>query len=70
MAKQVQIKDDYITLTQLLKEESIIPSGGAAKYYLADFPVMLNGEVEARRGKKLYRGDVVIVQDVGTFELV
>ncbi|MDE6492292.1 MAG: S4 domain-containing protein YaaA, partial [Lactobacillus sp.] len=47
----------YITLSQFLKEESIISSGGQAKWYLKDNPVVLNGEKEDRRGKKLYPGD-------------
>ena len=70
MATTVQLTTEFITLTQLLKEESIIPSGGAAKYFLADFPVQLNGEPEARRGKKLYPGDVVEVPNFGVFEIV
>ncbi len=52
-----KISGDYITLSQFLKEESIISSGGQAKWYLKDNPVVLNGEKEDRRGKKLYPGD-------------
>ncbi|SPJ42719.1 conserved hypothetical protein [Leuconostoc carnosum] len=61
MTKNVKITTEYITLTQLLKEENIISSGGQAKYYLMDFPVMLNGEEENRRGKKLYDHDQIII---------
>ncbi|MGR8823111.1 S4 domain-containing protein YaaA [Leuconostoc citreum] len=63
MTKTVKITTEYITLTQLLKEENIISSGGQAKYYLMDFPVLLNGEQENRRGKKLYDHDEIIVGD-------
>lgn len=55
--KDFVIKGDYITLSQFLKEESIISSGGQAKWYLQDNPVILNGETETRRGKKLHVGD-------------
>lgn len=55
--KDFAIKGDYITLSQFLKEESIISSGGQAKWYLQDNPVILNGETETRRGKKLHVGD-------------
>lgn len=51
------VKGEYITLSQFLKEESIISSGGQAKWYLQDNPVILNGESENRRGKKLRTGD-------------
>lgn len=57
--KIVTIEDEFITLGQLLKFESIISSGGMAKWYLSEFPVNLNGEPENRRGKKLYNGDVI-----------
>ena len=47
----------------LLKIEDIIPSGGAAKFYLAENEVFVNGELEARRGRKLYPGDVIKVDN-------
>lgn len=55
--KVFTIEGEYITLGQFLKEESIISSGGQAKFYLQDNPVTLNGELEDRRGKKLHVGD-------------
>ena len=55
------VKGEFITLTQFLKEEAIISSGGQAKWYLQDNPVMLNGELENRRGKKLHPGDTLKV---------
>lgn len=55
--KDFTIEGEYITLGQFLKEESIISSGGQAKFYLQDNPVTLNGELEDRRGKKLHVGD-------------
>lgn len=61
--KYFVIKGDYITLGQFLKEESIISSGGQAKFYLQDNPVTLNGKAEDRRGKKLHVGDLLVVND-------
>lgn len=58
----VHITTEFITLTQLLKEENIISSGGQAKYYLMDHPVLLNGEPENRRGKKLYDHDEIEIE--------
>lgn len=60
---EVKIKDEYITLSQLLKNLDYIQSGGQAKFYLAENPVLLNGETENRRGKKLYPGDVVVIEN-------
>ena len=57
----LKIKTEYITLQQLLKIEDIISSGGEAKYFLANNEVYVNGELENRRGKKLYPNDIVKV---------
>lgn len=61
--KTFKIKGSYITLSQFLKEESIISSGGQAKWYLRDHPVKLNGASEQRRGKKLRPGDHLEIAD-------
>ncbi|MBP2058901.1 ribosome-associated protein [Lactobacillus colini] len=63
MIKNFTIKGEYITLAQFLKEESIISSGGQAKWYLKDNPVKLNGETEDRRGKKIHPGDKLLIND-------
>ena len=57
--REFVVKGEFITLAQFLKEEAIISSGGQAKWYLQDNPVELNGELENRRGKKLYPGDTL-----------
>ena len=62
MAKEViKIRDDeeYITLNVLLKITDLISTGGMAKIFLAENVVYVNGESENRRGRKLYRGDVI-----------
>lgn len=51
--------EDYITLGQFLKLKDLIHSGGAAKHFLVEHIIMVNGEPENRRGKKLRSGDVV-----------
>ncbi|WP_407657811.1 S4 domain-containing protein YaaA [Levilactobacillus suantsaii] len=56
-----------MTLGQMLKEESIISTGGQAKWYLRETTVMVNDEPDNRRGRKLYPGDTVAVPDVGLF---
>lgn len=40
-----------------------------AKALLQEGHVLVNGEVEERRGRKLYPGDKIEVQDNGTFEV-
>lgn len=60
--KEFIIKGEFITMAQFLKEEAIISSGGQAKWYLQDNPVKLNGELENRRGKKIYPGDTLKIE--------
>ena len=67
MKKEVFIETPYITLGQLLKEESVISTGGQAKWYLRENTVNVNDEPDNRRGRKLYPGDTVDVPEVGLF---
>ena len=59
--KPIKITTEYIELQMLLKMESIIQSGGQAKYFLAENEVYVNDTLEQRRGKKLYPGDKIRV---------
>ncbi|RHW50401.1 S4 domain-containing protein YaaA [Lactobacillus bombicola] len=61
--KEFKVKGEYITLSQFLKEESIISSGGQAKWYLQENSVFLNGVKEKRRGKKIRPDDQVKIAD-------
>lgn len=51
----------FITLNILLKITGEISTGGQAKYFLHTTKVLVNGEEENRRGRKLYPGDEVVV---------
>lgn len=52
-----------ITLGQALKVANLVGSGGEAKIRIQSGEVLVNGEVETRRGRKLISGDVVEVMD-------
>lgn len=54
-----EIVGDYIKLDSLLKCLNLVGSGGEAKLLITDGRVRVNGEVELRRGRKLYPGDRV-----------
>jgi ribosome-associated protein len=59
--KDVAIADDMIRLGQFLKLAGVLDSGGETKSAIAGGEVMVNGEVDLRRGRQLRRGDVVAV---------
>lgn len=58
----VEISDEFIKLGQLLKLANLVSSGVEAKIVIQDGMVKVNGEVETRRGKKIYPQDVVEFQ--------
>lgn len=57
--KEIKIKDEFIKLGQLLKLAGLVSSGIEAKIVINEGEVLYNGEVETRRGKKVYPGDKV-----------
>ena len=56
---EIRIRDQFIKLGQALKLADLVSDGVEAKYVINDGLVKVNGEVDTRRGKKLYNGDVV-----------
>lgn len=62
--EDIRISTDTIRLGQLLKLANIIDSGSDAKMLLAGGEVLVNGEVEIRRGRTLRAGDVVEFDDI------
>lgn len=57
--KEITIHSEYITLGQFLKYVNAVDSGAIAKIVILDGQVLVNGEVETRRGKKLYKDDTI-----------
>ena len=57
------ITTEYIKLDSLLKGVNVVGSGGEAKLVIADGLVAVNGQVELRRGRKLYPGDRVTLDE-------
>ncbi len=57
----MKIDTEYIKLDSFLKAVNLASSGGEAKLLITGGEVRVNGEVEQRRGRKLYPGDRVEV---------
>lgn len=55
----VEINTEFIKLDQLLKWANFTASGVESKMFILNGEVKVNGEVETRRGKKIYDGYVV-----------
>lgn len=67
--KQIVIHSEYIKLDSFLKLADCVSTGGMAKALLQEGAVQVNDEPEERRGRKLYPGDKIKVEDCGTFQI-
>lgn len=56
---EIKISTEFIKLDQFLKFTGNIETGGQAKEIILDRKVKVNGEIEERRGRKLYPNDEV-----------
>ena len=56
--EELKLRDEFIKLGQAMKAAGIVSSGIEARVLIQAGQVTVNGEVETRRGKKLYDGDV------------
>ena len=57
------MSDEPFRLDQFLKHQGMVGTGGEAKIRIQSGEVLVNGEPETRRRKKLQSGDVVEVGD-------
>jgi ribosome-associated protein len=59
----IQAPHEYIELNKLLKVMSLVQTGGEANQCIMDGIVLVNGQVELQKRKKLRPGDVVEFED-------
>jgi ribosome-associated protein len=57
--KDMEITEEPIELCRILKFENMVASGGEAKHVIAEGLVKVNGEVETRKRKKIFSGDII-----------
>ena len=55
----VEITKEPVELYKILKFEGMVASGGEAKLVIADGLVLLNGNIETRKRKKIVSGDII-----------
>lgn len=55
----IKLRDEFIKLGQALKAAGLVESGVEAKEVIVQGLIVVNGEIETRRGRKLYDGDEV-----------
>lgn len=57
--EKILITTEFIKLDQFMKFTGEVETGGQAKDMILNGEVKVNGEIEERRGRKLYPGDKV-----------
>jgi ribosome-associated protein len=62
-SREVRIRTEEIALGALLKWAGVVATGGDAKALIAGRQVLVNGQVETRRGRRLRKGDTVAVRE-------
>jgi ribosome-associated protein len=60
--REVSTREGIIRLGQFLKLADAVEVGSDVKLLLGEGSVLVNGEVENRRGRQLVRGDIVSVR--------
>jgi ribosome-associated protein len=56
---QIEIHKEPIRLSQFLKLANVVQDGLEAKIRIVEGEILVNDELETRRGRKLYTGDLV-----------
>jgi ribosome-associated protein len=57
--RDVEVTREPVELYKILKFEGMVASGGQAKSVIADGLVLVNGETETRKRKKIVAGDII-----------
>lgn len=63
VSRDVAITSEPVELYKILKFEGMASSGAEAKNLIADGQIKVNGLIETRKRKKMYRGDVIEFAD-------
>lgn len=67
--EEIAISTPTIQLDQLLKWAGIVETGGQVKFFLEEGAIFLNGKLVTEKRKKLIPGDVIEIQDLGTWKI-
>jgi len=65
--EKIKLDTEFITLGQFLKMADVIQTGGMAKWFLSEHEILINGEQDQRRGRKLRVGDKIQIAGIGEF---
>lgn len=67
--KKIMIETETIKLDQFLKWSGLAGTGGEAKMIIQEGIIMVNGEIETRRGRSLVPGDEIEITGQGRYQI-
>ncbi len=62
--QEIKIYTDYITLGSFLKFIGVVGQGSDVKFYLSSNNILVNNELENRRGRKIYPESIVEIDGI------
>ncbi len=62
--QEIKIYTDYITLGSFLKFIGVVSQGSDVKFYLSSNNILVNNELENRRGRKIYPESIVEIDGI------
>ena len=68
--EEIIIDTEFIKLDSLLKYAAVVQTGADAKFFISEGLVLVDGEVETRRGRKIYDGMTVKILADGEVNLI
>lgn len=66
----IEITTPVIQLDQLLKWAGIADTGGQVRFFIDDGLIKVNGIKIHERRKKIHPGDIIEIQDIGTWKVM
>ena len=68
--EEIKFNTEFIKLQQFIKLARVVGQGSDAKMLILDGIVKVNGEVCLLRGKKIRNGDIIEIEEFGTFKAI
>ncbi|WP_317366850.1 RNA-binding S4 domain-containing protein [uncultured Tyzzerella sp.] len=68
--EEIKFNTEFIKLQQFIKLARVVGQGSDAKMLILDGIVKVNGTTCLERGKKIRNGDIIEIQDFGTFKAI
>ena len=68
--EEIKFNTEFIKLQQFIKLARVVGQGSDAKMLILDGIVKVNGDICLERGKKIRNGDIIEIEDFGTFKAI